>query len=188
MEFLGQCILHFTIPTMNKTVKHKLMVLEAKTYKTLLWGRDFFKKMGPVTMDVGKNCIKLGDKWINGEKSKQCIHVRAQRKITLPARSENFACINGTGDAAMLDYEFVPAQMFPPGVYVTNAGVRPDLNGDFIIPILNVNEYDITLNTWKQMGNLIPTSEGDILHVNSLDDNKVDPMNKVQYGKNLNPT
>ncbi len=63
---------------------------------------------------------------------------------------------------------------------MTNARVRPDLNGDFIIPILNVNEYDITLNTRKRMGNLIPTSEGDILHVNSQDDNKMDPMNKVQ--------
>ena len=113
MDVMGQCVLRLTIPKLNKTIDHEFTVLNVKTYKTLLLGRDFFKKMGPVTIDVGKNRIKIGGRWLKGEESKQRVCVRTRQRVTLPARSEHFICINGKGDAAMLDYEFVPAKIFP---------------------------------------------------------------------------
>ena len=59
MNILGCCSLTLRIPKVNKTVTQEFTVLNVKTYKTLLLGRDFFKKMGPVTIDVGHNRTKL---------------------------------------------------------------------------------------------------------------------------------
>ncbi len=121
MDVLGCCSLSLHIPKLNKRVTQEFTVLNVKTYKNLLLGRDFFKKMGPVTIDVGRNRIKICERWIKGEAPRQCVRVRTHQKFTLPARSEHFMCISSKANLAMLDYEFVPAKIFPAGVYVTSA-------------------------------------------------------------------
>ena len=84
----------------------------------------------------------------------------------------------------MLDYEFTPAAFFPSGVYVTNAQVRPDLNGDFVVAILNINEHEVTLKSRTRMGCLVPSQVDRVCRVDESPE--VEPVRKVQYGVNLN--
>ena len=184
MDVGGKCTIRFAIPKLGKTLDHEFVVLNVKTYKTLLLGRDFFRKMGPVTIDVEKSRIKIGGRWIKGDKSNRRIRVRARQKLTLPARSEHFVCVNSEIGTAMLDYEFKPAVFFPSGVYLTNAQVRPDQNGDFIVAILNTNEHEVTLKTRTHIGNLVPSQVNRVCRVDTSP--KVEPVKKVEYGENLN--
>ena len=183
MNILGKCTIRFSIPKLAKTMDHEFIVLNKRTYKTLLLGRDFFGKMGEVTIDVKNSRVKMCGRWIKGEKSKQRVQVRTREKFTLPARSEHFICMNSKVEAAMLDYDFVPAKFFPSGVYVTSARVRPDLNGDFIVGILNVNEHDVTLRTRTRLGKLLPSNGERVCMAENVVEAK--PVDKVEYGKNL---
>ena len=183
MDVLGKCTIRLSIPKLGKTLDHEFTVLNVRTYKTLLLGRDFFRKMGEVTIDVEKGRIKMCGRWIKGEKSSKRVQVRTREKFTLPARSEHFICMNSKVDAAMLDYEFVPAKFFPSGVYVTSARVRPDMNGDFIVGILNINEHDVTLKTRTRVGKLIPSHDERTCHIEDAVEGE--PVSKVKYGKNL---
>ena len=183
MDVLGKCVVRLTIPKLGKTLDHEFTVLNVRTYKTLLLGRDFFRKMGAVTIDVAKDRIKIAGRWIRGEKPNRRVQVRTHRSITLPARSEHYICVNSKSEAAMLEYEFVPSKFFPSGVYATSAHVRPDLNGHFIMGILNVNEHDVTLKTRTRMGNLVPASIDRICEVKDFAE--VEPVSKVEYGNNL---
>ena len=156
MDVLGCCILSLTIPKLNRTVQHKFAILNVRSFKTLLLGRDFFEKMGPVTIDVGNNRIKIQGQWLKGDEPKQRVRVNTRGKLTLPARSEHFIYANSKVNAAMLDYEFIPAKILPQGVYITSSWVRPDMNGEFVVGILNVTERDISLKPRTRMGNLLP--------------------------------
>ena len=183
MDILGKCTIRFSIPKLGKTLDHEFIVLNVRTYKTLLLGRDFFRKMGEVTIDVERGRIKICGRWIKGEKSSKRVQVRTREKFTLPSRSEHFICMNSKVDAAMLDYEFVPAKYLPSGVYVTSARVCPDMNGDFIVGVLNINEHDVTLKTRTRVGKLIPTYAERACHTEEAVE--VEPVSKVKYGKNL---
>ena len=71
---------------------------------------------------------------------------------------------------------------------MTNARVRPDLNGDFVLAILNVNEHEVTLNMRTRIENLVPSHNDQVCEVRSQEIDTPDPVNKVQYGKNLTST
>ena len=185
MDVLGYCTLSLTITKLNRTVQHKFAILNVRSFKTLLLGRDFFKKMGPVTIDVGKNRIRIHGRWLKGEEPTQRVRVNTRGKLTLPARSEHFICVSTKVNAALLDYEFIPAKILPQGVYITNARVRPDMKGDFVVGILNVTERDITLKTRMRMGNLVPCQDSRVCRVTETKENLSDAVKKVNYGENL---
>ena len=185
MDILGCCTLSLTIPKLNKTVQHKFAVHNVRSFKTVLLGRDFFKKMGPVTIDVGKNRIKICNRWLKGEEPKRRIRVNAMGKVLLPARSEHFISVTSKANSALLDYEFIPAKILPQGVYMTSARVRPDMKGDFVVGILNVSEKDIILKTRTRMGNLVPCRDNRVCKVVECNENMDEAVKKVKYGKNL---
>ena len=76
MDFLGRCTVTFDIPKLQQRLTHEFAVLNVRTYKTFLLGRDFFKKTGPVTFDICKNRIKMCGRWITGDVPKKQLHVR----------------------------------------------------------------------------------------------------------------
>ena len=183
MNVLGCCTLPLTIPKLNCTVQHKFAILNVKSFKTVLLGRDFFKEMGPVTIDVGKNRIKIRGRWLKGEESKKRVRVNTRGKLLLPARSEHFVSVSSKINAALLDYEFIPTKILPQGVYITSARVRPDMKGDFVVGILNVTERDIMLKTRTRMGNLVPCQGNRVCRVSEHSG----AVGNVNYGENLEP-
>ena len=186
MNVLGRCTLEFNVPKLEKTFEQEFTVLNIKSYKTLLLGRDFFEKVGAVTIDVKSNKIKLGKKWIKGDEPKKRLRVNTRGRITIPARSEQFICVGSKQDAVMLDYEFFPAKIIPTGVYVGNARVKPDMNGEFVISVLNVNEHDVTLKARTRMGDIFPSVDERLCRVAEPMSNDSDAVDKVNYGENLN--
>ena len=111
------------IPELKKTVAQEFYVLDVKTCKTLLLGRDFLAQMGPVTLDVEQNRIRIGKKWINGVQSKGAMRVNTSETISIPARSEKIISVKSREMSAMLQCEFYSAFKPVKGVYLANARV-----------------------------------------------------------------
>ena len=134
MDFAGRCLVTFDIPKLQQKLSHEFAVLNIRTYKTFLLGRDFFRKMGPVTFEVAHNRIKIGGRWIKGdEPNKECVRMRGS--LTIPARSEQFVCVSGHTTAAMLDHKFIPGKIFPHGILLKFIILLPDSKVDAFINI-----------------------------------------------------
>ena len=91
MAISGRCTLRLYIPEIRKTFRHEFS--NVKTYKTLLLGRDFLSDIGPVTIDVQENRVKIDNRWIYGEKSKNRLRVNICADIVLPGRTEQTICV-----------------------------------------------------------------------------------------------
>ena len=63
-------------------------VLNTRTYKTLLLGIDFMQKVDPIIIDILGNQIKIGNRWLPGEKSEGRFRVNSEEEIILPVRTE----------------------------------------------------------------------------------------------------
>ena len=183
MEMSGCCNVEIHIPEINKSFFHEFNILNVKTYKTILLGRDFLETVGPVTIDIPKRRIKIGNKWINGEKHNNRFRVNCSESITLPARSEQTIPVKSKIDSAMLEFEFSPKFTGVKGVYLTRARVQPDINGRFAISILNVNEHDVKLTCRTRLGEIYPSTDGNHPNINSpiVDD----ILGKIKIGINL---
>ena len=83
MEMSGCCKVEIHILEINKSFFHEFNILNVKTYKTILLGLDFLETVGPVTIDIPKRRIKIGNKWINGEKHNNWFRVNCSESITL---------------------------------------------------------------------------------------------------------
>ena len=92
MAISGCCKVKLYIPELNRTLFHEFNVLNEKTYKTILLGRDFFAKLGPVTIDVPNNRIKLGRRWIVGEKPNNRFRVNCSDNLILHAIIVLYQC------------------------------------------------------------------------------------------------
>ena len=165
MDMAGRCFITFKISKLNKTYTHEFWVLNTRTYKTLLLGRDFMQKVRPITIDILGNQLKIGNKWLPGEKSESQIRVNSEEEIILPARTETILCVKSKAKSALSDYEFVPKLAGRKGVYLLEALVQPDVHGQFLINALNTNNHSVRINSRTRMGNIISVKRKHKLHI-----------------------
>ena len=187
MAISRRCTLRLYIPKIRKTFRHEFSILNVKTYKTLLLGRDFLSDIGPVTIDVQENRVKIDNKWIYGEKSKNRLRVNTCADIVSPGRTEQTICVNTKSNGAMLNSDFIPKTLATKGLYVAEAKIRPDINGQFVVSILNVNEYEVTLKKRTMIGNVFPFTVCRVLQNSECppDDEEIDVLPEIKLGENL---
>ena len=145
---------------------HEFNIPNVKTYKTILLARDFLETVGPVIIDIPKRRIKIGNKWINGEKHNNRFRVNCSESIILRARSEQTISVKSKIESAMLEFEFSPNFTGVKGVYLTCARVQPDINGHFAISVLDVNEHDVKSTCRTRLGEIYPSVDGDHSNIN----------------------
>ena len=70
---------------------------------------------------------------------------------------------------------------------VAEAKIRPDINGQFVVSILNVNEYEVTLKKRTMIGNVFPFTECRVLQYSECppDGEKIDVLPEIKLGENL---
>ena len=151
------------------------------------------QKVGPITIDILGNQIKIGNKWLPGEKSESQFRVNSKEEIILPARTETILCGRSKAKSALLDYEFVPKLASRKGVYLFEALVQPDVHGQFLINALNTNNHSVRINSRTRMGNIISTSLENINYISHEVQGEFEDVTKefdlckaVKFGRDLN--
>ena len=181
MPISGIWVAKTYIPRLKKTMSQAFYILNERTYKTLLLGRDFFSKTGPVTMDFIQNRIKIEDEWIKGISPTKKLRVNTTETVVIPPRSETIMSVRSKNQSALLGYEFYPDFGATSGIYFANALVQPDQNGCFNISVLNVNDHEVTLKSRTRIGDIKPCGTDSVV-INTVTDN---PTDKVKFGKQL---
>ena len=184
MNIIGSVMV--TINLGGILIKQNLKVLNAKTYKHVLLGRDFLSNFGKIEFDMVANRVKLGKKWFFYVSSKAKEPVRVQNNVSLPPRSESIVNIKCSNSLSLITADFEPKPLGGVmGVYATRCRVIPDLDGVFKISLLNINNDEVTVNSRKFVGNLTMANET-VSKIDSQEgENLSIPQSSVNHGNNI---
>ncbi len=109
MNVIGVVDIRITAPGINITQSMK--VIDCKTYKNVILGRDFLANFNTVAFNFANNSVLLGSKNV------PCVHligtetVRLQSSITLPGRAESVINVNCKKSMAFLTADLEPASI-----------------------------------------------------------------------------
>ncbi len=201
MNIIGSVLV--TINLGGELIKQHLKVLNAKTYKHVLLGRDFLSNFGSMEFDMVANKVKLGKEWFMCVSSKGKEPVRMQNNVSLPPRSESIVNVKCRNSLSLITADFEPKPLGGVmGVYATRCRVIPDVDGVFQISLLNVTNDKVTVHSRKFVGNLTKVNEAvsqidliedenptshqfDIVHGNDISDNERDQLKALisKYGE-----
>ena len=182
MSIIGSTMVNITIK--GHVFSQEMKILNSKTYRNVILGRDFLSKFENVEFDFKKDRVKLGNNWHYCVKISKSGNVSLIDDIDLPARTENVVTVQCNRSLALLTADFEP---FPvtPGVYATRCRVIPNIKGVFQITLLNVNNTSYRLNSEKKIGSLIAVEET-VACAETLDsDLSVNLDQNIVYGDNL---
>ena len=158
MEVLGVVDIAVKIPNM-RCVTHEFKVINTKSFKNILLGRDFMKRFKRAMFDFDKHRVKLGATWVDcvgAVPSPQKVRLLSSEDI--PARYEKIVVARCKTGLSMLDLDFEPAKVIN-GIFVTKARVVPDVKGMFLLSIMNISESDIRINGRKVLGHVNEVGE-----------------------------
>ena len=105
------------------------------------------KKFRQVTFDFENNAIHLDGCSIRGiSPPRRKVSVRVVKDLPIPARCETVAVVTSGKDYAFVTGNFKP-QRLPgqPNIYVSKAMVTPNVEGKFIVTLVNTSDKPITL-------------------------------------------
>ena len=158
MQVLGVVDIPVKIQNM-RIITHQFVVINTKSFKNVLLGRDFMKRFKRATFDFNKNRVRLGAMWVD------CIgampteeKVRLVSTTKIPARCEQVVVARCKKRYSMLDLDFEPKKLTK-GVFVTKARVVPDVNGVFLLSILNVSDSEVCINGRRVLGHVEKAGE-----------------------------
>ena len=87
--------------------------------------------------------------------------VNTDEKVTLPARTETVLCGRSKPQSALFAFDFAPKLIGMKWVYMAEAKVQPDIDGHFLIPILN----EVKLNSRSNVGGIYLTRNENSIRV-----------------------
>ena len=150
-------------------VNQNIKILNVKTYKHVLLGRDFLSHFRSIEFDCSNHNIRIGRRWFPCVKPRDKEVVRLDSKIRIEPRSETVVTVHCNKSMSLITADFEPATLKGvTGVYATPCRVIPNIAGVFQITLINVNELPVELNNRKHMGVLL-TSNETICTVDSVD-------------------
>ena len=92
---------------------------------------------------------------------------RIEEQVTLKARSETIIPVRCSQQAAMVSAGFMPTMAFKSrGIYAANCCVTPNVNGVFLIKVLNTNVHEVRISKRQVCGQLRVPS---VAYVDSID-------------------
>ena len=171
----------------KKTVIQEFKVLNSKTHSIVLIGRDYMSKFGTVTFDFANGKVHLGKLSINCVRVEDTSeNVRLIERTTIPARCETVITVRCKKKLSMqtVDFDPVPVKgVF--GVFVSKARVTPDLRGEFLLTVVNVNEHEVNLRGRTKLGCVQQIGETVAVGEGSRERSVID---SVQFGEKLSPS
>lgn len=190
MNVLGMVKIDVKLLNM-RNVTHEFMVINTKSFKNILLGRDFMERFNIVTFDFSRHRVKLGTVWVDCIKSLSSpVKVRLVSPTNVPARCEKIVAVRCPKKYSILDLDF-EQKVISAGVYVSKARVVPDVNGVFYLSILNVSDSQVSLNGRKVLGYVdkVGKTVGSVPvdYINSVDEWELENnhLKGAKFGSNL---
>ena len=155
MNILGTVAINVEMLGYGKTIRHEFPVLNKRTYKNVVLGLDFMARFEKVSFD-----FKSGEVVFDGQKIVRATRpgrkvVRIEGATSVPARSEQIAVVRSNRDCAFLVGDFQPRKI--PGcskLYISKARVVPNVEGKFVVTIVNVGNDTVEISKRQVMGYL----------------------------------
>ena len=99
---------------------------------------------------------------------------------TISSRSEKVISVKCSKEHALLSSEFRPKRIpGVRGVYISRAVVSPDVNGHFLLTVLNVNDGPVNLRK-RQVVGMIDATQNRINRINVTEPINVEPAMNVE--------
>ena len=150
----------------SNMVRHNFYVLNSHAAKNVILGVDFMEKLGKVTFDFEKGEINVRNKRIKTVAVNKKSFSRVVQKTKLPVRSETIVAVNCISGLSMVTADFAPSRLFNKrGIYAANCRVTPDVNGAFLVKVLNTNSSDVIIDKRQVCGQLKPPSTATVEQV-----------------------
>ena len=146
MDILGIAKILVHVCGSGKRFYHNFRILNQRSYRNVIMGRDLMKKFKTVTFDFENDAIHLDGRTIKGVAPPiRKISVRAVENLVIPARMETVAVVTSDRNYAFVTSNFKP-QKLPgqPNIYLSKAMVTPNSEGKFIITLVNTSNHPIT--------------------------------------------
>lgn len=170
----------------GKVLQHRMLVLNTKSFKNVILGRDFLSRFSAFEIDFHNNKIKLGTHWLN------CVDITEDRKVqlvsslVLQGRSENFVTVKCDQSFSLVTADFEPVQLSEsPGVYATRCRIIPNIEGCFQVSFLNINPCSVSIPANTHIG-FLTTSKTTVAQIAQQDKSTSTNLeDSIVYGENL---
>ena len=156
MDILGIAKIKVHVCGSGKHFNHNFRILNHRSYRNVIMGRDLMRKFKVVTFDFEKNAIHLDGRRIKGvSPPSRKVSVRTNEKLVIPGRSETVAVVTSNKDFAFVTGDFQP-QKVPgqPNIYISKAMVTPNIEGKFVVTLVNTGNDPVTLRNRQVLGRL----------------------------------
>lgn len=141
-------------------VVQNMKVLNSKTFRNVILGRDFLSHFKTVEFDFVGNRVKLGNQWSNCVEIRGKELVRLNEKTSVAGRTETVIQVKCKKSTALITADFEPIPISEkPGIYATYCRVIPNIEGVFNITLLNVTDQSIELDCDQMIGHLVSTDK-----------------------------
>ena len=119
-----------------------MKVLNSKTFRNVILGRDFLSHFRTVEFDFANKSIKLNNIWCSCVDIKRMEPVSLHTKTSIPSRSETIVQVKCKKSFALITADLDPTAVpSKPGIYPTYCRVIPNIEGVFYISLLNVRAF-----------------------------------------------
>ena len=184
MDIIGS--VDVSVEMQGKSIVQNMKVLNSKTYRNVLLGRDFLAKFDNVEFDFVSNRIRIGQHWYASKDVNRKETVRLEQSVSLAARSESVVKVKCNKSLSLVTADFEPiGSPVIPGIYLTKCRVMPDLDGIFQITVLNVNENPVDLYPRKCMGRLLSVKTTASNASQPFVNNPTNCTDSIAFGDNL---
>ena len=155
MDILGKVPISISIKGSEKEFTHEFRILNYRSYRNVILGRDVMSRFGEVIFDFQNNEITMdGNRIINASLPGRAV-ARIDGEITIPPRTELITVVRSSKDSAFITRDFLPTKI--PGcakLYISKARVIPNVDGKFIVTVVNVGNEPTTISKRQVMGHL----------------------------------
>ena len=159
MKIIGSVSLKVEIVGTGRTINHTFRVLDADSGHDVICRTDFMRQFKKVEFDFENNRLKLGNQWLKPARGKKET-VRLCENETIEPRSEKVISVKCSKNHGLLSSEFRPKSIpRVSGVYLSRAIASPDVKGQFLIILVNVNVKPISLKKKQVLGTTGLTQE-----------------------------
>ena len=172
----------------NKSISHNMKVLNSRSYRNILLGRDFLMHFSSIQFDLRKNRIQLDSIWHDFVRISENNCVKLLNNVVFKARSEHIVNVQCSKSWSLVTADFDPILLSEtPGMYATRCRIIPNIEGVFQVSFLNTTAQQISLPANTDIGLLLNINDSVTDFSPTTTDNSENLKNDTVYGEHLSP-
>ena len=172
----------------NKSISHNMKVLNSRSYRNILLGRDFLMHFSSIQFDLHKTRIQLDSIWHDFVRISKNNYVKLLNNVIFKARSEHIVNVQCSKSWSLVTADFDPSLLSDtPGMYATRCHIIPDIEGVFQVSFLNASTQQIFLPANTDIGLLLHINDSVTDFSSITTDNSENLTNNMVYGEHLSP-